>query len=212
MQITAIPADASALREEIRAALAMKQPSGGGADEARPAAVLIPLQHHDGGWHVILNVRSQHVGLHQGEIAFPGGKYEDGDGDMLACALRETCEEMGIAPGDVDVLGPLDPVLTRTGYLVWPAVGVVPHPYRFTPDEGEVAEIIEIPLSHLLSGDAVRHEARLSPDGELLQRVAYAHGRHLVFGATAWILVQLVELVQSLEAASGPSLNGRGRS
>ena len=211
MQTTAIPADAPALREDIRAALATRQPSGDRADGARPAAVLIPLQHHDGGWHVILNVRSQHVGLHRGEIAFPGGKYEDGDGDLRACALRETREEMGIDPADVDVLGSLDPVLTRTGYLVWPTVGVIPHPYRFTPDEGEVAEIIEIPLDHLLSGDAVRHEARLSPDGALLQRVAYAHGAHLVFGATAWMLVQLVDLVHAIVPSVGAGRNGGGR-
>ena len=189
--------------EELRVALATREPSAPPrADGARPAAVLIPLHYHDGEWHVILNVRSQFVGLHQGEIAFPGGKYEQTDVDMLACALREAHEEMGIAPRDVDVLGSLEPVLTRTDYLVWPTVGTIPHPYRFEVDENEVAEIIEIPLDHLLNDSATRQEARLNPDGSLLQRTAYVHGPHLVFGATAWILAQLLDLLRNLRPGS----------
>ena len=203
LQTTAIPADAASRMEELRVALATRAPSAPPrADGARPAAVLIPLHYHDGEWHVILNVRSQFVGLHQGEIAFPGGKYEQTDVEMLACALREAHEEMGIAPRDVDVLGSLEPVLTRTDYLVWPTVGTIPHPYRFEVDENEVAEIIEIPLDHLLNDGATRHEARLNPDGSLLQRTAYVHGPHLVFGATAWILAQLLDLLRNLRPGS----------
>ena len=189
--------------EAIREALADREPSFDAVDGARPAAVLVPLQYHDGDWQVILNVRSQHVGLHQGEIAFPGGKLETADRDMLSCALRETWEEMGISPGDVDVLGPLDAIMTRTNYVVWPTVGVIPHPYAYTVDEGEVAEVIEIPLTHLLSDAAIRREARLSPAGELVERVAYAHDEHLVFGATAWILAQLVEIARELTRPNG---------
>ena len=199
LQTTPIPADAASRMEQLRAALASCEPSAPpDADGARPAAVLIPLHYHDGAWHIILNVRSQFVGLHRGEIAFPGGKYEPTDTDMLACALREAHEEMGIAPEDVDVLGALQPVLTRTDYLVWPTVGTIPHPYRFEVDENEVAEIIEIPLDDVLNDGAARHEARLNPDGSLLQRKAYAHGPHLVFGATAWILAQLLDLLRNL--------------
>ena len=201
LQTTPIPAKAASRIEALRAALADREPSAPtNADGARPAAVLIPLHFHDGEWHVILNVRSQFVGMHQGEIAFPGGKYERSDPDMLACALREAHEEMGIAPGDVDVVGSLEPVLTRTDYLVWSTVGVIPHPYRFEVDENEVAEIIEIPLDHLLTDAAERHEARLQPDGSLLQRKAYVHGPNLVFGATAWILAQLLDLLQDLRS------------
>ena len=200
--LTAIPAEAASRIEELRAALASRTPSMQPRNDGpRPAAVLIPLHYHDGEWHVILNVRSQFVGMHQGEIAFPGGKYEPTDPDMLACALREANEEMGIAPGDVDVVGSLEPVLTRTDYLVWSTVGVIPHPYRFEVDENEVAEIIEIPLDHLLTEAAERHEARLNPDGSLLQRKAYVHGPNFVFGATAWILAQLLDLLRDLRPA-----------
>ena len=199
LQTTPIPAEAASRIEALREALATRTPSAPPhANGARPAAVLIPLHYHDDEWHVILNVRSQFVGLHQGEIAFPGGKFEPTDPDMLACALREADEEMGIAPEDVDVIGSLEPVLTRTDYLVWSTVGVIPHPYRFEVDENEVAEILEIPLDHLLTDAAARHEARLNPDGTLLQRKAYAHGPYLVFGATAWILAQLLDLLREL--------------
>ena len=195
---TTTPAEASALIEGMRRALHGREPVCEAVDGARPAAVLVPLQRHPDGWRVVLNLRSEHVGLHQGEIAFPGGKLEPQDDDMLACALRETWEEMGVRPEHVDVLGPLDAILTRTNFIVWPTVGVIPYPYDYDVDEGEVAEIIEIPLDHLLNGDAVRREARLGPDGALLERVAYVHGPRLVFGATAWILAQLVDLARSL--------------
>ena len=84
-------------------------------------------------------------------------------------------------------------------------MGVIPHPYRFEVDENEVAEILEIPLDHLLTDAATRYEARLNPDGSLLHRKAYAHGPHLVFGATAWILAQLLDLLQELRPGyTGP--------
>jgi 8-oxo-dGTP pyrophosphatase MutT (NUDIX family) len=172
-------------------------------DGAKPAGVLVPLHYHDDAWHVILNVRSQHVSNHQGEISFPGGKLEPGDADMTACALRESWEEMGIRPEDVDVLGSMDAMHTRTNFLVWPTVGVVPHPYEFQPDPREVAEIFEISLDAMLDGTAVRHEARLNADGTLIRRKAYVRDEHLVFGATAWILNDLLELITTTGKATG---------
>ena len=187
--------DPRALPDALREVLAGRQPADQAADGSSPAAVLVPLQHHDGQWHVILNVRSQSVGEHKGEISFPGGHLEPTDADMVACALRETWEEMGIRPEDVDVLGPLDTVLTRTNYLVWPTVGVVPHPYAFAADEREVAAVIEAPLDELLDPAAARHEARMMPDGTVRKRVAYVYGEHVIFGATAEILAQLLDLI-----------------
>ena len=193
---------AGALIEAIRAELATRTSVVEAADGAMPAGVLIPLHFHDDTWHVILNVRSQFVSQHQGEIAFPGGRLEPEDADMTACALRESWEEMGIRPEDVDILGPLDATHTRTNFIVWPTVGVVPHPYDFKPDPREVAEVLEIPLDKLLDGSAIRHEARLNPDGKLLRRKAYGHEQHLVFGATAWILSDLVDLINKIGMAT----------
>ena len=192
-----------ALIEALRVELAHRTPLVQTIDGAMLAGVLVPLHFHDSAWHVILNVRSQHVSNHQGEIAFPGGKLEPADADMTACALRESWEEMGIKPEDVDVLGAMDATLTRTNFLIWPTVGVVPHPYEFLPDPREVAQVLEIPLHALLDGTAVRHEARLSADGTVLRRVAYGHDGHLVFGATAWILSDLLGLINKIGTATG---------
>ena len=192
---TAAATGPKALPEALRHILTGRQPADEASDGASQAAVLVPLQHHDGQWHVILNVRSETVGEHKGEVAFPGGRLEPADADMVACALRETWEEMGIRPEDVDVLGRLDAVMTRTNYLVWPTVGVVPHPYAFAPNAREVAAVIEAPVDDLLDPAAARHEARVMPDGTVRKRVAYVYGEHLIFGATAWILEQLLGFI-----------------
>lgn len=202
---TTLTHDPSALAGALRGVLAGREPSAEGRDGAKPAGVLVPLQFHEGQWHVILNLRSNHVGQHKGEVAFPGGRLEPEDTDMVACALRETWEEMGIQAEHVDVLGPLDAILTRTDFLVWPTVGVVPHPYQFNPDPREVAEVIEVPLADLLDPATARHEARLFPDGTMWHRHAYDGGRHLVFGATAWILTQLIDAVRSAHDIGGTS-------
>jgi 8-oxo-dGTP pyrophosphatase MutT (NUDIX family) len=196
--LTAALAGPDALPSRLREALARRRPAADGPDDAKPAGVLVPLRFHDGDWHVILNLRSQHVGEHKGEVAFPGGRLEPEDIDMRTCALRETWEEMGVRSEHVDILGDLSAVHTRTGYLVWPTVGTVPHPYDFVTDEREVAEVIEIPLSHLLGGTAVRHEGRLQPDGTVIYRPSYVHNDYVVYGATAWILEQLLDVVRAL--------------
>ncbi len=208
---TSAAADPRALPDALREILTGRQPADEARDGASPAAVLVPLQHHDGRWHVILNVRSETVGEHKGEVAFPGGRVEPADADMVACALRETWEEMGIRPEDVDVLGPLDAVTTRTNYVVWPTVGVVPHPYAFAPNAREVAAVIEAPVDELIEAGAVRHEAHVMPDGTVRKRVAYAYGEHLIFGATAWILEQLLGFIaQSLDRPRNTGDRPRG--
>jgi 8-oxo-dGTP pyrophosphatase MutT (NUDIX family) len=168
----------------------------GAADGAKPAGVLIPLYVRDGTWHVLLNLRSEHVGEHKGEVAFPGGSLDATDADIRACALREAHEEMGIRPEDVTILGELDTVLTRTGYLVWPTVGTIPYPYSFKVSSREVAEVMHVPLHAVLTDAALRHESRLGSDGNIHRRVGFAHGPHLVYGATATMLEQLLELVR----------------
>ncbi|MBM3940001.1 MAG: CoA pyrophosphatase [SAR202 cluster bacterium] len=190
------------MAERLALLLAGRVPRMDAPDNSRPAGVLVPLYVRDDAWHVLLNVRSHHVGQHKGEIAFPGGRLEPDDADMVTCALREAHEEMGIRPGDVQVLGQLDGVYTRTGYMVWPIVGVIPYPYSFVADRREVAEVIEAPLGALLDASAVRHETRLQPDGTLLRRRAFAHGRHLIFGATAVMLDQLLGYVSQAMDAS----------
>ena len=185
-----------------------KAPERVGVDKTqlRPAGVLVPLYPRDSAWHLLLCRRSDLVSEHQGEMAFPGGRLEQDDTDLLQCALREGWEEVGIRSEDVTVVGQLDAVTTRTGYLVAPTVVTLPDSYGFVPNEREVAELIEVPLHWLLDYRSVRHEALLQVDGSLVSRFAYAVGPHLVFGATSLILSQLLGLYA--QAADGASSQG----
>ena len=151
----------------LKGALAERSLKERSAADATNAGVLVLVYPRQGSWHLLLNRRSELVGHHKGEIAFPGGTLEPEDADMLACALREVWEEMGIQPADVTVLGQLDTILTRTGFLVSPFVGTIPYPYAFTVDKREVAEVLEVPLERLLDPGVLRHEAHLAPDGSL---------------------------------------------
>ena len=157
-----------------------------------PAAVMILLYPKDGEFCVLLNKRSQEVEHHKGEISFPGGARDPEDRDFLDTALRETEEEMGIARGDITLLGRLDDIVTRTDFSVAVFVGTIPYPYAFHPSPIEIAEVLEVPVSALLDPANHRYETRL--DGAQLETVvSYAHGEHLVFGATARILDQFLE-------------------
>jgi 8-oxo-dGTP pyrophosphatase MutT (NUDIX family) len=166
---------------------------------ANDAAVLLLVDQRSDDYYLLLTVRSNHVRLHKGEIAFAGGRPEFVDSDLKATALRETWEEMGIQETDVTILGQLDPVLTRTDFLVTPYVGLIPYPYTFTTNEREVSEILEVPLGSLLDLANTRHETRVNRAGVLDRRHAYAFGSHLIYGATAWIMTQFLGMVQTVK-------------
>ena len=94
--------------------------------------------------------RSSKVDSHKGEISFPGGKRDPEDTTMLDTALRETHEEMGVRPQDVEVFGALDQTATTSGFCTSPFAGTIPYPYDFQPCEDEVAVVLEVPVSSLL--------------------------------------------------------------
>ena len=165
-----------------------------------PAAVMILIYPKDGEYCVLLNKRSQRVEHHKGEISFPGGTRDPEDESLEATALRETHEEMGIRPEDVQVLGRVDDMATRSRFLMRPYVGTIPYPYDFRPFAAEVAEVLEAPLSILMDEANFREEVRIV-DGELSISPAYAYDGHVVFGATARVLRQFLDL---LRAAPGP--------
>ncbi len=190
--------------EPLRLALAQRWPSVPTGGDLRPAGVLVPLYRRGTAWHVLLCRRADSVAEHQREVAFPGGRLEKGDADLTACALREAWEEAGIQADQVAVLGQLDPVATRTGYLVQPTVGTLPDGYPFVANEDEVAELLEVPIDWLLSADALRHEARLGQDGAVERRCTFAFESNLVYGATAAMLTQLLDLYRVAAGTTDP--------
>jgi 8-oxo-dGTP pyrophosphatase MutT (NUDIX family) len=168
------------------------------------AAVLIPLFKKDGEYHVLLTRRTDKVGTHKGQISFPGGKRDEGE-DLLSTALREAKEEMGIAEKDVRILGELDDMCTfSSDFCIAPFVGLIPYPYSFQINRYEIEEIIEVPLSLFLDEAKFREELR-SRNGELVPVYFYQHNEHTIWGATARILKQLMDLLsrEDLKSASG---------
>ena len=161
-----------------------------------PAGVMILIYPKDGEYCVLLNKRSERVEHHKGEISFPGGGRDPEDESLEATALRETHEEMGVRPEDIRVLGRVDDMATRSRFLMRPYVGTIPYPYPFRPFEAEVAEVIEVPLSVLMDDASFREEVRIE-DGELAISPAYAYDGHVVFGATARVLRQFLDLLRS---------------
>ena len=164
--------------------------------ELTPAGAMVLMYAVDGRYKVLLNVRSETVEEHKGEISFPGGRRDEGDETLLDTALRETQEEMGVRPEDVEILGELDDQATNSNYVISPFVGTIPAPYPFEPNDREVAEVIEVPVSALLDGDGIRDEVRMV-DGEPVSSPLYAHEGHLIFGATAKVLSRFLELLET---------------
>jgi 8-oxo-dGTP pyrophosphatase MutT (NUDIX family) len=156
----------------------------------KPAAVLVPIVARPGGATVILTQRTAHLPSHPGQIAFPGGKIDPGDGAALAAALRETEEETGLDRSFVTPLGYLDLYVTRTAYRVAPVVGLVRPGFTLTPEPGEVEDIFEVPLSFLM--DPANHQ-RHSRIWQGKERFFYAmpfEGRY-IWGATAGMIRNL---------------------
>ncbi len=167
------------------------------------AAVLVPLFHDpaDGAVHAVFTRRRDDLRRHPGEISFPGGRADDGDADLTATALREACEEIGLDPSGVEVLGALQPTPTiATGFAVYPFVGLVPAGLAWTLSAREVAAVLELRLDDLRAGYARR---RLVRRGLPFRTDVYVVGDHLIWGATARILGDLLERVA---AADGDAL------
>ena len=150
----------------------------------------------EGEPHLLLNKRSESVEDHKGEVSFPGGRMDEGDGSLLDTALREAHEEVGVRPGDVRVLRRLEDVETSTGYRVSPFLGTIREGYPFVVSTVEVAELVEVPVATLVDGSTIRDETRFE-DGVPVSRPNYAYGGHLIWGATARIVTDLLELLRA---------------
>lgn len=157
-----------------------------------PAATLVPLVDRPGGLTVLLTQRTGHLHDHAGQISFPGGRVEPTDESPLATALRETQEEIGLAPEHIDILGYLDRYETGTGFLVTPVVGLVTPGFTLELDTFEVAEAFEVPLAFILDPAHHRRAAREVPSGRREFYVIEYESRY-IWGATAGMLVNLYE-------------------
>ena len=182
------------MKEDIRHILAQRERNIINDPRFHPAGVLVLLYEKAGDYHIVFTKRTDNVEHHKGEISFPGGAYDAEDKTLEFTALRETYEEIGVKVQDVEILGKLDDMVTRSNFAVTPLVGMIPYPYHFKTSEKEVAELLEVPISHLLDKKNLILETRVFNDVPHVMQ-SYKYRDHVIFGATAMMLTQFLDLV-----------------
>lgn len=155
------------------------------------AAVLVPIVGLEADPGIVFTERRHDLRRHAGEISFPGGRRDDADEDLVATALRESQEEIGLEPEHVEMLGALAPMGTFvTNYKVHPFVGVIPDTAALEPNPAEVASVLRFRVSALREAFAMRRLVRM---GVPIRTPTYLVEDHLIWGATARILGDLLE-------------------
>jgi 8-oxo-dGTP pyrophosphatase MutT (NUDIX family) len=176
--------------------LTPEEAAGMDAPGTTDAAVLVPLYETAGDLHAVFTKRRADLRRHAGEISFPGGRQDFPDEDLRITALRETEEEIGLPRDAVELAGALAPVGTFvTGYRVFPFVGVIQPGHRWTPEPREVDEVLELSLRALVEGFEMQ---RLLRKGVPIKTPTYTVGDHLIWGATARMVEQLLERLRPL--------------
>lgn len=171
---------------------------------AMEAAVLVGLIPRDAGLRVLLTRRTDSLRHHAGQVSFPGGRIEADDRDVVAAALREAHEEIGLTHGLATPLGFLDPLITITGFRVLPVVARIDPHFIATPDPGEVAEVFEVDLAFLMHPEnlervAIEYRGRARHVLQFRQPPQAPQQR--IWGVTASILFNLRERLARAEVA-----------
>jgi len=165
-------------------------------EELRKAAVLIALTDSNEP-ELIYTLRSNKVGSHGGEVSFPGGMYEDVDKNLEHTGLRESEEETGMDSSKVNILGPLDTVVSRYNISVTPYVGIVPENVSLNNKSEEIESCFKVPLSFLLRDERHRND-EIKRDGDIFFMPAYQYDSYIIWGLTAMMTVDFLNI--ALEA------------
>lgn len=189
------PAELIVVRE-LNGQMAARKPPRGAIP--RQAAVLLLLYPHEDQLWLPLTVRSHQLAKHRGEVSLPGGAADPDDADLVATALRETEEELGIDPQRVTVLGSLTPFyIPASNYELLPVVGYLPHLPPLRPNPAEIAEVLPISLATLADRSIVQQEIWILRDRQMRVEFFWLH-RHKVWGATALLLSEMVARIRAV--------------
>ena len=173
----------------------VERPEKASDRDTREAGVLILLYPKDGRLYTVLIQRPVYQGVHSGQISFPGGKQEPGDRDLVHTALRETHEEVGIPPEQIEVLGKLTPLfIPVSNHLVQPVIGTLADPPRMIPDEIEVDRIYEIRIRDLMEPDCRIQNESILENNRQIQAPFFRYDGLQIWGATAMILSEFLEI------------------
>jgi 8-oxo-dGTP pyrophosphatase MutT (NUDIX family) len=166
-------------------------------EDHRKSGVLLLFYPHASHIYFPLIKRPQYPGAHSGQVALPGGKVEEGDPDVVFTALREAEEEIGIDAGKVEVIGSLTELyIPVSNFLVSPILGFLDHKPIFVPEQREVARIIPTPLNHLIQPEIVKRTPISLGGGKYLETPYFDIAGEVVWGATAMILSELIQVLR----------------
>jgi 8-oxo-dGTP pyrophosphatase MutT (NUDIX family) len=181
-------------RERVRSLLTSRSPWKARDASLKPASVLLPLFAGEPGRTPALWLvrRSADMRTHSGQVALPGGKHEPNDIDLLTTALRESHEEIGLAPSEVDVLGVLDDYATNTGFVITPYVGWVSKPFTPEPHANEVARVFAVPLATF---DQEPRPVTIAVGSSKRIVLSYEAAGETIWGITAAILRRFSQLL-----------------
>jgi 8-oxo-dGTP pyrophosphatase MutT (NUDIX family) len=182
------------LRDQIRQRLAEVEQRRLTTGFSREAAVLLLVFEREGQPHILLTRRTQEVRTHKGQISFPGGMRLDGE-SLDRTALRETFEEVGINDTQIELLGRFHDYVSSSEYLVAPFVGFIGQGFTTEPQAREVAEILQVPFQVFTDPARMRVE-RMMRSGKMLDVYFYSFAPHEIWGLTARIIKDFLEVVR----------------
>lgn len=163
----------------------------------RQSAVMMLFYPKEDAAHLVLIKRNTYPGIHSAQISFPGGKAEPEDKDLAQTALRETCEEIGVASAEIDIVMPFTEIyIPPSNFLVYPFLGLAARAPTFNPDPKEVDAILEVSLTDFLDDSFIIATDMQTSYSESINVPAFKFGDHIVWGATAMILSELKETIK----------------
>lgn len=159
-------------------------------DPLKASAILIVLHKIKQQWHLLLTRRSRHLSSHAGQISFPGGLFEQADRHLLATAVRETVEEIGLSKSVITVISQLEEHATLTGFRIYPYVSIIENLPELKIEQAEVAEVFSVPLAYVIDHQNQQLES-IFYQGQNRDYYKIVWQDRIIWGATARIIVNL---------------------